>query len=98
MIGVMNIVRVASSSNITQSAWVLFKPSLRMVESESVKLRCKTTANCSYTTSSHPAGKLLFRQLFEKESSTYTYLLADVTHPQKPALVCLFFSLIKYIQ
>lgn len=38
------------------------------------------------TTSSH-MSKLLFRQLFEKESSTYTYLLADVSHPDKPALV-----------
>ncbi|KAL5731803.1 persulfide dioxygenase [Ranunculus cassubicifolius] len=36
-----------------------------------------------YSTSS----KLLFRQLFEKESSTYTYLLADLNHPQKPALL-----------
>lgn len=40
-----------------------------------------------YTTSSQPS-KLLFRQLFEKESSTYTYLLADASHPHKPALVC----------
>ncbi|KAJ0971675.1 hypothetical protein J5N97_019634 [Dioscorea zingiberensis] len=31
--------------------------------------------------------ELLFRQLFEKESSTYTYLLADVGHPEKPALL-----------
>ncbi|KAL9357767.1 hypothetical protein Peur_051020 [Populus x canadensis] len=31
--------------------------------------------------------KLLFRQLFEKDSSTYTYLLADVAHPDKPALL-----------
>ncbi|GAB2236216.1 hypothetical protein Droror1_Dr00027955 [Drosera rotundifolia] len=31
--------------------------------------------------------KLLFRQLFEKESSTYTYLLADASHPDKPALL-----------
>ncbi|KAG9448002.1 hypothetical protein H6P81_014130 [Aristolochia fimbriata] len=31
--------------------------------------------------------KLLFRQLFEKESSTYTYLLADVGHPERPALL-----------
>ncbi|KAF9682839.1 hypothetical protein SADUNF_Sadunf05G0149900 [Salix dunnii] len=31
--------------------------------------------------------KLLLRQLFEKESSTYTYLLADVAHPDKPALL-----------
>lgn len=29
----------------------------------------------------------MFRQLFEKESSTYTYLLADASHPQKPALL-----------
>ncbi|XP_058101111.1 persulfide dioxygenase ETHE1 homolog, mitochondrial-like [Magnolia sinica] len=32
-------------------------------------------------------SKLLFRQLFEKESSTYTYLLADLGHPEKPALL-----------
>lgn len=30
---------------------------------------------------------LLFRQLFEKESSTYTYLLADLSHPDKPAVL-----------
>lgn len=40
----------------------------------------------SYTTSSQ-SPKLLFRQLFENESSTYTYLLADVSHPEKPALL-----------
>lgn len=39
-----------------------------------------------HTTPSY-ASKYLFRQLFEKESSTYTYLLADVSHPEKPALV-----------
>eukprot|EP01018_Ginkgo_biloba_P025301 Gb_32128 [translate_table: standard] len=33
------------------------------------------------------APKLFFRQLFEKDSSTYTYLLADVGHPDKPALL-----------
>ncbi|KAL3848666.1 hypothetical protein ACJIZ3_010548 [Penstemon smallii] len=37
----------------------------------------------AYTTSS----RLLFRQLFEKDSSTYTYLLADTSHPDKPALL-----------
>ncbi|OMP05374.1 Beta-lactamase-like protein [Corchorus olitorius] len=42
----------------------------------------------SYSTSTTGSGrKLLFRQLFEKESSTYTYLLADVSHSQKPALL-----------
>ncbi|KAH9723625.1 persulfide dioxygenase ETHE1-like [Citrus sinensis] len=38
------------------------------------------------TSSSSSSSKLLFRQTFEKESSTYTYLLADVNHPDKPAL------------
>ncbi|KAJ0889981.1 putative persulfide dioxygenase [Helianthus annuus] len=38
-----------------------------------------------YTTRS--SRKLLFHQLFEKESSTYTYLLADASHPDKPALL-----------
>ncbi|GAB2284267.1 Polypeptide N-acetylgalactosaminyltransferase 3 [Dionaea muscipula] len=31
--------------------------------------------------------QFLFRQLFEKDSSTYTYLLADASHPDKPALL-----------
>ncbi|XP_021301030.1 persulfide dioxygenase ETHE1 homolog, mitochondrial-like isoform X1 [Herrania umbratica] len=45
---------------------------------------------CSYTTlcdSSMIRRGLLFRQLLEKESSTYTYLLADVSHPRKPAVL-----------
>ncbi|CAN6707778.1 unnamed protein product [Malus baccata var. baccata] len=41
----------------------------------------------AYTTSWGSSSRLLFRQLFEKESSTYTYLLADVSHPDKPALL-----------
>nr|GEV57522.1 persulfide dioxygenase ETHE1 homolog, mitochondrial [Tanacetum cinerariifolium] len=41
----------------------------------------------SYSTESYNKQKLLFRQLFEKESSTYTYLLADHFHPDKPALL-----------
>ncbi|KAJ9537861.1 hypothetical protein OSB04_030594 [Centaurea solstitialis] len=41
----------------------------------------------SYSTQSSSSKKLLFRQLFEKESSTYTYLLADASHPDKPALL-----------
>uniref|UniRef100_A0A7N0TDU4 persulfide dioxygenase n=1 Tax=Kalanchoe fedtschenkoi TaxID=63787 RepID=A0A7N0TDU4_KALFE len=40
----------------------------------------------SHSTPSSPSN-LLFRQLFEKESSTYTYLLADASHPDKPALL-----------
>ncbi|XP_034209660.1 persulfide dioxygenase ETHE1 homolog, mitochondrial isoform X1 [Prunus dulcis] len=49
----------------------------------------QSMAASAYTTSSDSASsaKLLFRQLFEKESSTYTYLLADVAHPDRPALL-----------
>lgn len=49
------------------------------------------TASFSSAPPSGYSSKLLFRQLFEKESSTYTYLLADVAHPDKPALVSLLF-------
>lgn len=48
--------------------------------------KLRSQMGSSYTTSSQPSS-LLFRQLFEKESSTYTYLLADASHPEKPALV-----------
>ncbi|RZR88203.1 hypothetical protein BHM03_00015733 [Ensete ventricosum] len=41
-----------------------------------------------YRTSASPSpSRFLLRQLFEKESSTYTYLLADLAHPDKPAVV-----------
>ncbi|KAL6529535.1 Polypeptide N-acetylgalactosaminyltransferase 3 [Orobanche gracilis] len=52
----------------------------------SAKLRSQM-GPVSYSTSSGSSSKLLFRQLFEKESSTYTYLLADASHPDKPALL-----------
>lgn len=48
--------------------------------------KLRSLAMESYTASSQ-SSKLFFRQLFEKESSTYTYLLADVSHPDKPALL-----------
>ncbi|CAA0816272.1 Persulfide dioxygenase ETHE1 homolog-mitochondrial [Striga hermonthica] len=48
----------------------------------------KLRSRMGYTTSSGSSpSKLLFRQLFEKDSSTYTYLLADASHPDKPALL-----------
>ncbi|CAD5189714.1 unnamed protein product [Musa acuminata subsp. malaccensis] len=41
-----------------------------------------------YGTSASPSpSRVLLRQLFEKESSTYTYLLADLAHPDKPAVL-----------
>lgn len=53
----------------------------------SSSFRSKMAAVSYSTRSSSPSKKLLFRQLFEKESSTYTYLLADASHPDKPALL-----------
>uniref|UniRef100_A0A453F734 Metallo-beta-lactamase domain-containing protein n=1 Tax=Aegilops tauschii subsp. strangulata TaxID=200361 RepID=A0A453F734_AEGTS len=44
-------------------------------------------AMAAYGTGACADSKLLFRQLFEKESSTYTYLLADVGDPEKPAVL-----------
>ncbi|CAN6453044.1 unnamed protein product [Victoria cruziana] len=41
----------------------------------------------SAVASSPGASNLLFRQFFEDESYTYTYLLADVAHPEKPAVL-----------
>ncbi|KAK4787621.1 hypothetical protein SAY86_011454 [Trapa natans] len=43
------------------------------------------SSTADYTTSG--GGKLLFHQLFEEESYTYTYLLADASHPEKPAVL-----------
>ncbi|KQK09095.1 persulfide dioxygenase ETHE1 homolog, mitochondrial [Brachypodium distachyon] len=44
-------------------------------------------AMAAYGTGASADRRLLFRQLFEKESSTYTYLLADVGDPDKPAVL-----------
>nr|CAD1823791.1 unnamed protein product [Ananas comosus var. bracteatus] len=49
--------------------------------------RSRFRAMASYSSGSGKPQRLLFRQLFEKESSTYTYLLADLGHPEKPAVV-----------
>ena len=46
-----------------------------------------TLAMAAYGTAASADRRLLFRQLFEKESSTYTYLLADISDPEKPAVV-----------
>ncbi|KAI3803544.1 hypothetical protein L1987_31700 [Smallanthus sonchifolius] len=63
----------------------LLSPIVSCSSSSSVRWKMESM---SYTTrSSSSSPKLLFRQLFEKESSTYTYLLADASHPDKPALL-----------
>ncbi|KAI3789514.1 hypothetical protein L2E82_02313 [Cichorium intybus] len=63
-----------------------FLPSPILSSSSSSSFKSKMEA-VSYSTQSSSSKKLLFRQLFEKESSTYTYLLADASHPDKPALL-----------
>lgn len=50
-------------------------------------IRAQMGSYSTTSSSAHQSPKLVFRQLFEKESSTYTYLLADASHPQKPALL-----------
>lgn len=68
-------------SNLTQLGFSRFLNSNKII---TVKSRMGSSF---YTTSCSQSSRLLFRQLFEKESSTFTYLLADASHPQKPALV-----------
>lgn len=47
-------------------------------------------AMAAYSTAAASPSRFFLRQLFEKESSTYTYLLADLAHPDKPAVVTPF--------
>ncbi|TYH86468.1 hypothetical protein ES332_D01G045100v1 [Gossypium tomentosum] len=54
---------------------------------QTVSFTLQSSQMASFTTLSQSPPKPLFRQLFEKESSTYTYLLADCSHPDKPALL-----------
>ena len=72
----------------------------RVVNPVSLKVRCSLPSRAvgvrssrSMTGSTAAKPSLLFRQLFEKESSTYTYLLADVAHPDRPAVVSLIIYL-----
>uniref|UniRef100_A0A0E0JM58 persulfide dioxygenase n=1 Tax=Oryza punctata TaxID=4537 RepID=A0A0E0JM58_ORYPU len=56
--------------------------------SRSLRLLPVVLAMAGYSSGSGAEGtRLLFRQLFEKESATYTYLLADVGDPEKPAVL-----------
>ncbi|XP_028755365.1 persulfide dioxygenase ETHE1 homolog, mitochondrial [Neltuma alba] len=77
----LQLVRVSLSASKFSTALPL-APISRVVPGTS-RLRSSMAA---YSTLSQ-SSKLLFRQLFEKESSTYTYLLADVLHPNKPAVL-----------
>ncbi|XXG67723.1 hypothetical protein AAC387_Pa06g0996 [Persea americana] len=75
----------SSLSRTVSSARALAFPSLCFSKYSSVsKLR---SAMGSYCTLSKGSSRLLFRQLFEKESATYTYLLADLAHPEKQAVL-----------
>ncbi|CAL4962174.1 unnamed protein product [Urochloa decumbens] len=72
------IPRVAAAARLPRAPWPISRraslvPALAMA--------------AAYSTGSGADRRLLFRQLFEKESSTYTYLLADVADPNKPAVL-----------
>ncbi|XP_071907293.1 persulfide dioxygenase ETHE1 homolog, mitochondrial-like isoform X1 [Coffea arabica] len=75
-------------SPISSSSSPVYKPHTR---NRFLFLNKLSSQMGSYTTASESqlsgSKKLLFRQLFEKDSSTYTYLLADASHPDKPALL-----------
>ncbi|KAI3881518.1 hypothetical protein MKX03_035596 [Papaver bracteatum] len=70
-------------NHLCSSIFNAYKVSNKTLDFSTKKFRSQME---NYTTCSD-SSKLLFRQLFEKESSTYTYLLADLTHPDKPALL-----------
>uniref|UniRef100_A0A164ZTR1 persulfide dioxygenase n=1 Tax=Daucus carota subsp. sativus TaxID=79200 RepID=A0A164ZTR1_DAUCS len=72
---------VSSFSSVSQLGFSRF-----LIFNEITARKSRMGTSC-YTTSSGQTARLLFRQLFEKESSTYTYLLADASHPQKPAVL-----------
>ncbi|CAI9784334.1 unnamed protein product [Fraxinus pennsylvanica] len=61
-----------------------FSPKVHTISSPLIRIN-KFQSQMGSSSGSSP--KLLFRQLFEKESSTYSYLLADASHPDKPALL-----------
>lgn len=73
-------------NHLCSSIFNAYKISNKTLDFSTKKFRSQME---NYTTCSESSSssKLLFRQLFEKESSTYTYLLADLTHPDKPALL-----------
>lgn len=66
----------------TQSS-ILVRSSISCI----AQFRSQVASYTSFSSAMASQNKLLFRQLFEKESSTYTYLLADALHPEKPALL-----------
>lgn len=76
-------------NHLCSSIFNAYKISNKTLDFSTKKFRSQMEnyTTCSESSSSSSSSKLLFRQLFEKESSTYTYLLADLTHPDKPALL-----------
>lgn len=70
-----------------QSGKILAPISCNFPTTSLPKLRSQMGSSYMTSAEPQPSSKLLFRQLFEKESSTYTYLLADASHPERPALL-----------
>ncbi|KAI3942776.1 hypothetical protein MKW92_003746 [Papaver armeniacum] len=74
-------------NHLCSSIFNAYKVSNKTLGFSTNKFRSQMENYTTCSDSSSSSSKLLFRQLFEKESSTYTYLLADLTHPDKPALL-----------
>nr|XP_010324412.1 persulfide dioxygenase ETHE1 homolog, mitochondrial isoform X3 [Solanum lycopersicum] len=62
-------------------------PFIQSFKPHNSPIRAQMGSHSTTSSSAQNSPKLVFRQLFEKESSTYTYLVADASHPQKPALL-----------
>ncbi|KAK4342159.1 hypothetical protein RND71_037975 [Anisodus tanguticus] len=73
--------------NFIQYKMMLRFPSYRLLDATFIQSFKPQLASLMTSSCANHSLKLIFRQLFEKESSTYTYLLADALHPQKPALL-----------
>ncbi|TVU02470.1 hypothetical protein EJB05_17512 [Eragrostis curvula] len=76
------IPRVAAAARLPVAASCAPRPVLRRASLSPVLAMA-----AAYSAGSVGDRRMLFRQLFEKESSTYTYLLADVADPDKPAVL-----------
>uniref|UniRef100_A0A2P2KJW4 persulfide dioxygenase n=1 Tax=Rhizophora mucronata TaxID=61149 RepID=A0A2P2KJW4_RHIMU len=86
----VKVLRLSLSHSSSSTLHSLLARYPRRSHSLSPKILLNATMSyntASSTMSSSTKKQLLFRQLFEQESSTYTYLLADFSHQDKPALL-----------
>lgn len=78
---------ISISKPLSLHLTLIHVPSSQKPNKVQLRWLCCSSSQMGSSETTSFSSKLLFRQLFEKESSTYTYLLADVSHPDRPALV-----------